>query len=91
MTVRTFYVLKEDDTCIGRILVDDENTDLIESYDTYMDVHPVHLVLEEYPNQYEYNPPAPPSPEPDPLANLTLEQKQQLAAILGLGSDNTTS
>lgn len=90
MSVKVFCIMTEDDTCVGRILVDDEDTELIKSYDTYLDYHPVHLVEEEYPFQYDYNPPAAPQLPEDPLANLTLEQKQQLAAILGLGTENTT-
>jgi hypothetical protein len=90
MAVRTFCVMTEDDTCVGRILVDDEDLEFIESYDTYLDYYPVHLVVEEYPFQYEYNPPAAPQIE-DPFANLTLEQKQQIAAILGIGGSETTT
>mgnify|MGYP003341356078 FL=1 len=85
MTVQTFCILTEDDTCVGRILADDENLDYIENFTEYLDYKNVRLVVEEYPSQYEYNPPGY-VPEPDPFASLTLDQKKQIAAILGIGS-----
>jgi hypothetical protein len=89
MTVKK-YAIVNGDKLYNRILIEDSE---VENYVYWED--PEAILIEDEDDKYAFVEPewiknAKPVVE-DPFANLTLEQKQQIAAILGIGSSETTT
>lgn len=96
MSVKMYAVINtKEEKYYNNIAIDE---DIISEYVYWEDSEAILIPTENLDEKYrsmpfEYMKDAVPEPEDPlaPLSNLTLEQKQQIAAILGLGSDNTPS